>query len=89
MKWIDSREIAIALAEKHPDVDPERVVGAERGRLDVVLHPYGPADLRRDETGEVEVLDGEVDRVRHTPRRRVDRAGDADADRGEGGGIEL
>ncbi len=25
MKWIDSREIAIALAEKHPDVDPERV----------------------------------------------------------------
>jgi FeS assembly protein IscX len=25
MKWIDSREIAIALAEKFPDVDPERV----------------------------------------------------------------
>ena len=25
MKWTDSREIAIALAEKHPDVDPERV----------------------------------------------------------------
>lgn len=25
MKWIDSREIAIALAEKYPDVDPERV----------------------------------------------------------------
>ena len=25
MKWIDSREIAIALAEKHPDVDPTRV----------------------------------------------------------------
>jgi FeS assembly protein IscX len=25
MKWIDSRDIGIALAEKHPDVDPERV----------------------------------------------------------------
>jgi FeS assembly protein IscX len=25
MKWIDSRDIAIALAEKFPDVDPARV----------------------------------------------------------------
>ena len=25
MKWTDSREIAIALAEKYPDVDPERL----------------------------------------------------------------
>jgi FeS assembly protein IscX len=25
MKWIDSRDIAIALAEKFPEVDPERV----------------------------------------------------------------
>jgi FeS assembly protein IscX len=25
MKWTDSRDIAIALADKHPDVDPERV----------------------------------------------------------------
>jgi FeS assembly protein IscX len=25
MKWIDTREIAIALAEAHPDVDPARV----------------------------------------------------------------
>jgi FeS assembly protein IscX len=25
MKWIDSRDIAIALTEKHPDVDPARV----------------------------------------------------------------
>ena len=25
MKWIDSRDIAIALAEKHPDVDPAAV----------------------------------------------------------------
>ena len=25
MKWIDTRDIAIALAEKYPDVDPERV----------------------------------------------------------------
>ena len=25
MKWIDTREIAIALAEAHPDVDPATV----------------------------------------------------------------
>jgi FeS assembly protein IscX len=25
MKWIDSREIAIALADAHPDMDPARV----------------------------------------------------------------
>ena len=25
MKWTDSREIAIALSEAHPDVDPMRV----------------------------------------------------------------
>ena len=25
MKWTDSREIATALADQHPDVDPERV----------------------------------------------------------------
>jgi FeS assembly protein IscX len=26
MKWTDSREIAIALAQAHPDVDPKRVL---------------------------------------------------------------
>ena len=25
MKWTDSREIAIALAEKHPDIDPRSI----------------------------------------------------------------
>jgi FeS assembly protein IscX len=25
MKWVDTREIAIALAEKYPDQDPERI----------------------------------------------------------------
>ncbi len=25
MKWIDTEEIAIALAEKHPDVDPRTI----------------------------------------------------------------
>jgi FeS assembly protein IscX len=25
MKWTDTREIAIALAERHPDVDPQYV----------------------------------------------------------------
>jgi len=26
MKWSDSREVAIALADAHPDVDPNRVL---------------------------------------------------------------
>ena len=25
MKWTDSREIALALAEKHPGIDPSRI----------------------------------------------------------------
>ena len=25
MKWIDTQEIAIAMAEKHPDVDPKTI----------------------------------------------------------------
>jgi len=25
MRWVDTREIAIALSEKHPDVDPKLV----------------------------------------------------------------
>lgn len=25
MKWVDSRDIALALAERYPDVDPETV----------------------------------------------------------------
>ena len=25
MKWIDTREVAIALSEAHPDVDPTRI----------------------------------------------------------------
>ena len=26
MKWIDTRDIALSLAEKHPDVDPRTIV---------------------------------------------------------------
>jgi FeS assembly protein IscX len=33
MKWIDIRDIAIALSEKHPDVDPSKVSFVE-------LHNY-------------------------------------------------
>ena len=25
MKWVDTQDIAIALADKHPDVDPKRI----------------------------------------------------------------
>jgi FeS assembly protein IscX len=33
MKWTDSREIAIALADAHPGIDPARVVFTDLRRL--------------------------------------------------------
>ena len=42
MKWTDSREIAIALAEAHPDVDPRGVVFTDLYRW--VLELPGFAD---------------------------------------------
>jgi FeS assembly protein IscX len=33
MKWTDSREIAIALAEAHPGIDPSRVLFVGFARL--------------------------------------------------------
>ena len=42
MKWTDSREIAIALAEAHPDVDPNRVLFTDLRRW--VLELPGFAD---------------------------------------------
>jgi len=37
MKWIDTREIAVELAEAHPEVDPERVNFVELHRLVLAL----------------------------------------------------
>ena len=37
MKWVDSRDIAIALAESHPDVDPATVRVTELHRWVVAL----------------------------------------------------
>jgi len=37
MKWTDSREIAIALAAAHPDVDPNRVLFTELRRWVLAL----------------------------------------------------
>jgi FeS assembly protein IscX len=37
MKWTDTREIAIALAEAHPGVDPERVLFTDLHRWVVEL----------------------------------------------------
>ncbi|HEX7272270.1 MAG TPA: Fe-S cluster assembly protein IscX [Casimicrobiaceae bacterium] len=42
MKWTDSREIAIALADAHPDVDPKRVAFTDLCRW--VLELPGFAD---------------------------------------------
>ena len=37
MKWTDSRDIAIALATAHPDVNPERVLFTDLHRWVVAL----------------------------------------------------
>ncbi len=42
MKWTDSREIAIALAEAHPGIDPSRVLFTDLRRW--VLELPGFAD---------------------------------------------
>jgi FeS assembly protein IscX len=41
MKWTDSREIAIALAEAHPDVDPKGVVFTDLYRWVLELPDFG------------------------------------------------
>jgi len=40
MKWTDSREIAIALAEKHPDIDPKAVRFTDLHRWVVELEEF-------------------------------------------------
>jgi FeS assembly protein IscX len=40
MKWTDSREIAIALAEKHPDIDPKAVRFTDLHRWIVELEGF-------------------------------------------------
>jgi len=40
MKWVDSREIAIALAEHHPDVDPSTVRFTDLHRWVIALHGF-------------------------------------------------
>jgi FeS assembly protein IscX len=41
MKWTDSREVAIALAEAHPDVDPKRVAFTDLCRWVLELPGFG------------------------------------------------
>ena len=49
MKWIDTREIAIALAEAHPDVDPERVNFVELHRWVLALEGFDDDPKRSGE----------------------------------------
>src|SRR5688572_1993655 len=49
MKWIDTREIAIALAEKHPDVDPERVNFVDLHRMVLALEGFDDDPKRSGE----------------------------------------
>jgi FeS assembly protein IscX len=41
MKWVDSRDIAIALAERHPDVDPATVRFTDLHRWVTELEDFG------------------------------------------------
>ena len=41
MKWVDSRDIAIALAESHPDVDPAMVRFTDLHRWVTELEEFG------------------------------------------------
>ena len=56
---------------------------AEGGGVDVVLDPHGTAEARLELAAEVEAREAEVHGVLDPSGGHVDRAGDADADRGE------
>lgn len=49
MKWIDTEEIAIALAEKHPDVDPRTVRFTELHRWVCELESFSDDPNRSGE----------------------------------------
>jgi len=49
MKWIDSREIAIALADAHPDVNPTRVNFVELRQWVIALDGFDDDPKRSGE----------------------------------------
>jgi FeS assembly protein IscX len=49
MKWTDVREIAIALAEAHPDVDPKRVLFTDLHRWVLELPAFSDDPKRSGE----------------------------------------
>ena len=49
MKWTDSRDIAIALADAHPDVDPRRVNFVDLRDMVVALDGFADDPKRSGE----------------------------------------
>ncbi|MGH8798703.1 MAG: Fe-S cluster assembly protein IscX [Casimicrobiaceae bacterium] len=49
MKWVDSRDIAIALAERHPEVDPKTVRFTDLHRWVVELPDFDDDPKRSGE----------------------------------------
>ena len=49
MKWTDSQEIAIALADAHPDVDPRRVNFVDLRNMVVALPDFDDDPKRSGE----------------------------------------
>ena len=33
MKWTDTQDIAMALTDKHPEIDPQQEIGVDQGHL--------------------------------------------------------
>jgi len=49
MKWIDTRDIAIALADEHPEVDPERINFVDLRNLVLALEGFDDDPSRSGE----------------------------------------
>ncbi len=49
MKWTDTREIAIALAEKHPDIDPKTIRFTDLHQWAMELEGFDDAPERSGE----------------------------------------
>ena len=48
MKWTDTREIAIALADKHPDIDPKTIRFTDLHQWVMGLEGFSDAPDRSD-----------------------------------------
>src|SRR5947207_1337986 len=84
MKWLDTREIAIALADKHPDVDPGGVnlhpeirIARERAAMAVLDGDNGMGHLVMKRAAQIAVAKARECGVAWVGARRSNHAGPA------------